>query len=451
MGGLRARLGVMTDSHWPGTRGARIAWSPGGTTALLAGGLAAAVIIAAFCVPRAAMTFYGVLGCVALVRYAQLGGAWRDLLRPDPIATPVFLVGLWALVSATWSPAPLVSLEAGAIFCGNILLTWLIARWLALEPAAHAEALRRGILIGAAIGLGLVLFEMLSEQAIRRFLLNAIPVLRPEQMHYLDMKGDTITRIRFHQLNRHAAVAVLLAWPVLLMTAVWVKAAWRGWLIAGFATVLGAVTFLSWHESSKLALLASCAVFALTWLNARIAFPLVVAGWIVMTVAVLPVAIVAFESRLYEASWIQETGRARLILWGTTAQRVLDAPILGIGAGAGRVLDDQVKDRATELPGQPFALRTGAHQHNIYLQTWYELGALGVLLLTAAGLALLTALRRQTGVLQSYLYAAFTAGAVMAGVSYGLWQAWFQATFGLMAVITMMAMAEQRTGANRDP
>lgn len=437
----------MTDSHWPSASNTRAPAIGAEAAATIAGGTIAAVIIASLAVPRATMTFIGLLGILALARYMMLGGSWRALLRLHPVATPVFMIGLAALASALWSAAPLQSLEVGAVFCGNVVLCWLIAHWMAAEPAPVVASLRRGILVGVVIGLGLLLVEVLSDQALRRFAFNAIPALRPEHMHYVDVKGDTITRIRFHQLNRHVAVAVLLLWPAVLLAAMRTQGVLRHALIAGLVAVTGAITLLSWHESSKLALIASIAAYGLARLAGRLASRVIAAGFVLMAVTVLPASIAAFQSGLHEATWIQETGRARLILWGTTAERVLEHPIIGIGAGAGRVLDDKVKDTAPVLPGQPYALRTGPHQHNIYLQTWYELGAIGVFLLAIAGMAVLTALdrlgEREGGRYRPQLLAAFVAATCMAGVSYGLWQAWFQAAFGIAAVIVLASFGSR--------
>src|SRR5262249_7442412 len=71
---------------------------------------------------------------------------------------------------------------------------------------------------------------------------------------------------------------------------------------------------------------------------------------------------------------------ASAISYPTTAEQVLDKPWLGIGADSTPAL----KAERTTPPEQPegFVIKrtTGQHAHNLFLQTWYELGVFGVIL-----------------------------------------------------------------------
>jgi O-antigen ligase len=78
------------------------------------------------------------------------------------------------------------------------------------------------------------------------------------------------------------------------------------------------------------------------------------------------------------------------------------------------------------------------HSHCIYLQTWFELGAVGALLLTAFGLSVIAAIGRLAPRTQPYAYATFASSAAMAAVSYGMWQAWFITSFALTAVLCVL-------------
>jgi O-antigen ligase len=89
------------------------------------------------------------------------------------------------------------------------------------------------------------------------------------------------------------------------------------------------------------------------------------------------------------------------------------------------------------------------HSHNDYLQTWYETGAVGALMLLVIGLLVLSSLARSSMQVQPYLYASFATSALLGGTSFSLWQPWFMASFGLTAVFAMLgwAMAD-RSGAH---
>ena len=82
--------------------------------------------------------------------------------------------------------------------------------------------------------------------------------------------------------------------------------------------------------------------------------------------------------------------------------------------------------------------RASIHSHSVYLQTWFELGLIGALLLSAFGLSIIGAIRRLAPRLQQYGLATFATAAAMASVSYGMWQAWFMASFGLCAALFVL-------------
>jgi O-antigen ligase len=89
-------------------------------------------------------------------------------------------------------------------------------------------------------------------------------------------------------------------------------------------------------------------------------------------------------------------------------------------------------------PGSQFHLSTGAHSHNVYLQTWYETGAVGAALLLLSGLLIVRELAQAPQRAQPYLYSTFATCALLGGTSFGLWQPWFMASFGLVAAFAML-------------
>jgi O-Antigen ligase len=384
------------------------------------------MIAAILLVPRSAPLMLAV-GALALA-----ANAWQDnrmdlraLLRPDAMASAFLGLAAWAALSVLWQWAPGNALEQGASMGGILLLAWLAAHSL---PAAgsrpHAD-LVTAIFLGFAIGVTLLLVELASDHWLHRWLYNAVPAFRPHESEFIQRDG-LVVKVRFEQINRSVAVAALLIWPVLGL--LWPRRARpSGMLTAlGLLAATALVVFISRHESSKLALVTSLAIAALAAWSWQSAYRCTVGIWIVLCLLCVPIAQAAFHAKLYENSSLQDSARARLILWGVAANKIADAPLLGIGAGAGRVLDDQL-GKAEILPGQPYELRTGSHQHNVYLQAWYELGAVGALLLALAGGLLISRSQSVPVPFRPHALAAICAVAVMASVSYGLWQAWFQA------------------------
>ncbi len=108
------------------------------------------------------------------------------------------------------------------------------------------------------------------------------------------------------------------------------------------------------------------------------------------------------------------SARARIIIWEYTAERVLENPVLGIGADS----TPAVKAKAVTAPEKPkgfvFRRTTGQHAHNLFLQSWYELGLFGTILVAIAGAAAALRLLLLPLEAQAYGAAAFTLFAVIA-------------------------------------
>ncbi len=114
----------------------------------------------------------------------------------------------------------------------------------------------------------------------------------------------------------------------------------------------------------------------------------------------------------------------RAAIWGFTAERIAEKPLLGWGMHAARAMPDA---KATIGRG---AELMPLHPHNGPLHLWLEFGALGALLGAGllAGLALSTGGSTASRLSRTAL---LLAALVVASISYGLWQGWWMATLWL--------------------
>src|SRR5262249_11541205 len=124
--------------------------------------------------------------------------------------------------------------------------------------------------------------------------------------------------------------------------------------------------------------------------------------------------------------------------------------LLGSGVEAARAMNDLAGDDAPLAPGSPFHLSTNLHSHNIYLQAWYDAGAIGAALLLLIGLLIVRELAKAPQRAQPHLYATFATCALLGGTSFSLWQPWFMASFGLVAVVAALRCALARPVATSD-
>jgi len=229
----------------------------------------------------------------------------------------------------------------------------------------------------------------------------------------------------------------LMLWPALLMLAKRVVD-WRTALLPiGLIVLVVVATFGSDHQTSMLAFVASGFTFLLYRLAPRTARVLVMIGWLAAVLLVRPAVLLAYNNGLQSATWLQESARARITLWAYTERQMRKAPILGVGAQTTRAESESGR-RAEVLPGQVWPQWTGSHGHNIFLQTWYELGAVGAALLLGMGILILRWLWTLGRPGEDFAAAAFVCVTTMCASSFGMWQAWFIAA--CMLVVPMLAI-----------
>ena len=187
------------------------------------------------------------------------------------------------------------------------------------------------------------------------------------------------------------------------------------------------VTMASSHETSKLAVLAGVLVFLMHRRWPQRARKLVLGAFVAICLLVVPVAYFIYQAGAYRIGWLPSSVHSRLVIWGFTAERVRLAPILGVGVQTTQLQAPIFTERKEQPADHPHPRRTGRHAHNVYLQTWYELGAVGAGLLLATGLGLMHAIELAAAAARPFLTATATVMAVIIATSWGMWQPWFMA------------------------
>lgn len=365
---------------------------------------------------------------------------WRHGIRAalpplDRLTAALGLFLLYVLASSLWAVAPSESIPKIAMAAGVALGTFALAQLSTLEPRAGILRAAEGLWFGFFLGLVYFLIECLTNQALKIWVFNAIHIdpslLQPERA--FRWKNGRLMRINYDTLTRNAAPISLLLWPALLAALGAIKRPWNTWVAATLLVLAVWVGFLSPHETTKVALVAGIVAYAWTRWSPVWGHRALQAGWLAACLAVLPAAILAHKLDLHNAPWLQRTAQHRIIIWNFTALHALEQPIFGRGANMTYVLGPEMSKSPIQEPGEHFERKMSRHAHNLFLQNWFELGAVGALLLSAFGLAILWRLSALDGGVRPFAYANFASAAAIAGSSYGMWQAWFLCLFGLSA------------------
>jgi len=356
--------------------------------------------------------------------------------RLDGAAIAVALFVLYAGLSGLWASDPWaavsVSLEAAGVLVGSVVLIELVRT----EPLGDALHMAEGLWIGLLVGGLYMAAEAASGQAIKIWAYNLL-ALGPDQLEparYFTWENGRLIAVHSDDLTRNIVPAPLLLWPALMAASVLTSRRWRAVVVVLLLVLTTVAVFLATSETAKLGLLAGVLVFAVARYSAPLAGYVLSGAWIVACLGVVPAAYLARYLELQNASWLQLSAQLRITIWSEIAKKVPNAPFLGVGA-------NMTYDTAPVMHEAPAAVAswagesTIAHPHNVYLQTWYELGFVGAVLLMLVGLLLLRKAARLDKSQSPFAFALFAALAVQIAFSYNTWQIWFMCLFGFAAAM----------------
>lgn len=343
---------------------------------------------------------------------AGLRAGWRPGPPPRLVWPALALLG-WAAISGLWAPELGRALDSVLRLGLTLALALLAAD--ALRGAGASALLARAAALGLAVGIAAALFDDLTGNALRA-LVRGI--------------AEPPATLAFGLKNATSVIALLL--PL----AVFATALPRRVRVAlGLAGLV--VALLLPGESAKLAVLAGLAAGIAAGLAPR-ATRLGLAGLAAVLILVLPWALGAALPR--DAGALPNSAAHRLLIWDFAAERIAERPLIGWGMDASRAIPGGA-GRPDEAMREAFGLTSPTaaqwfasaqliplHPHNLALQVWLELGAIG-----AALMALLLALVARA-CRSPAACGAFAAGLVIAMLSYGMWQYWWVAGLLLAAV-----------------
>lgn len=415
----------------------------GGRAAFAVAASSAAALLVFLVTPRASPAALGLLALAAGVAASFSVGGRAFMRLPLPAVLGAAL-GVWGLVSLGWAADQKEALGKSALLIGFTLAVACVQIIVERAEPMLIRRIARVSLVTFAAGVVYLVVEEITGHAIKRALFLAFPFTMPSGKLISDPDGEL--NVAGYISNRNMAAMSLALWPVLLIAMAMDAGAWKRFGVAGLIALALVAMALSKHETSIIAVAAAAAVFGICSVWPKAGLGLVAAGWLAATLLVVPLAgWAASGAHLHKATWLPNSARHRIVLWAYTAEQVWQRPLTGVGAASTKLIDARRGTRVATLPGTPYEWRSGPHAHNVYLQVWYELGAVGAALLCAAGLALIATLSRLPSQVAPYALAAMTTATVMGAFSWGMWQAWFLGAFMVSAVLMAIAVRAART------
>ncbi len=378
--------------------------------------------------------------CIAgMLAAAVARKSYRSLvpaISPGALIAAAFL--LMALVSALWAAHPRETIGWALISFSAFLGCGVAARFLLGEHRRNIFHISEGLWIGMAAGLLYLAAEILSNQAIKIGLYNALHLaptdLRPRQ--YFSWNDGVLVAISPADLTRNIAPIPLYIWATLLAIRGTTSTAMVKGVMWFMSLLAGAVVFISGNETAKLAIVAGAVLFAIARYKPQWSLRLLQAGWVTVCLAIVPISLTLYRMNVHNAPWLQPTAQHRIIIWNRVSEETMKSPVLGIGAGMTYWNFDGSQ---VAKEGEMYT-RYSRDAHNVFLQTWFELGVGGAALLALIGLAVLQRAKRLGTAMAPYGYATFASASVTLASSWGMWRVWFVYMFAFAVVIFAIAV-----------
>lgn len=413
--------------------------------------------------PRPNIAFLLLLAVLALADLFLLNRGARSASRTPynlPLAGVTALLVAYLFINALWAretdtalgKAALVGLIAGSVY--------VIGLSFGRQSGSMLRAAEKAVAWGALIGIAFALFEYASDHLLRRSLFELWPAIRSESnavsifireggelvplppSEYGKAHANEVIQIYTDGLNRNLSLVLLYLWPIL---AIIVR---RGEVIQSrtwFVLLLGmtALTvFISASQTAQIALVAGLGVYLLARALPDIVHWILVTAWCIALVFTLPLASAPYKAGLHEADWLFASAKDRIAIWSLTSELARKSPILGVGIRSTRHIGRDMRDAPETAATYAKPRRLGIHAHNHFLQTWFELGAVGAGLILAWGILLLWRMRALAGTLKPFAYAAFATASAIAMFGWGLWQTWLLTGFGATLALFQLSARE---------
>ena len=368
---------------------------------------------------------------------ALIHGGYKIKLNLPIILSIVFYI--WALLSYSWSVEKSYILESWlrsfALFMFGIVTIYFFD---ALNKK-HKEKLSAIMVAGFIASLLFIIEEVVTGGFIAKGIRYAISGFS----HYSYESSD---------MNRGACFVAIIFWPAILIFSRITKSfmlSFLLWLITGTSLL-----FLE-SLSSIIGYFSASFVFAAVYI-----FRAKKVIYFISIITTLVLIGVPFISTKYtpelivnKLSFIPPSAIHRVYIWDFASNKATESSILGIGFNSSRYVEG-AGERLVVQGYEQFDLWTKLplHPHNNIIQTWLELGIIGVVSLLGIIFAVFRKIQTSklsiseksiaTSTLVSYL--------AIATMGFGAWQHWWMATAYISIIYVLLSISFRRSASKQN-
>jgi O-antigen ligase len=323
---------------------------------------------------------------------------------------------VWAMVSATWSPAHKLAGESVRRLAAMLVFAPLAAWGCASAFAQDRLIARHGLIACISIALFILLFEGITDAAINKI---ASPEKDP-----LAIAGD---------LGRAATATLCLFWAAF---AAMKRDTFDTKMILALVAICGFLAFQFGTDLNAVGLvLGSCAaLLALSFPRLAIGILTGTSAVIMMSAPLLYPLLTRLAVSVVPNGHLPMSYGRRAQMWNFAADLIAQKPLTGWGIGAGSTFD-----KVIQFEGFPWP-QIQLHPHAAPLHIWLETGAVGatlaaIAIIAAGGAAIRTFGRHEAAA--SALVGGMTFLALQWGFSHAAWREWMWTSFAAVIIFSL--------------
>jgi exopolysaccharide production protein ExoQ len=382
--------------------------------------------------PRLLPALLGLLSVAAAVHLLITAPKHPLALLRTPVGFALGLFIAYLFANSSWAADPGAAFAKAAAVLGLVVAAFLVASSFTLHAAAEARVLAKSALAGLLLGVTFLLIELAFDGPVKRFVTNNIVQLFDLNPKKAEVVNGEVTEVSAFLLNRNVTSLVLLLIPGLLFTAALAARAARHAVLAGLTLAAATCVLVSESGTSLVAFSLGAAVLGLSALSLKAARMVLMTAWTIAMLFAVPLSALPYDLGWNRWTWLPpESVAARFYIWKHFSEKVGNKPIGGIGIRGTRKLQLRLPvDLGTlDEPDQKADGRRVPHPHNIFLQIWLELGAIGALLALGVGLAALWQIGTLPPLIQLGAAGLFAVCAAVGASGFDLWQTWLLSSY----------------------
>lgn len=331
---------------------------------------------------------------------------------PRMVLVIMAVLAAWSLITIWWSPRPFGGLELWARVVGIGLCGTVMFATAARMTAADRQFLRPAFALSGWSFVALFALEILTDGFLSGLGVSLWNLLTP---------WDTDpSRPSMLLLEASAGLAVF-AWPCMLA----IRARNSTAIAVLFAIAVAAMLLVQNMQASLVAFASGVVAYAAVYIFRRWGAVVFLVGLALVNLALV---LIAFET----ASMDQREGinaalsggaRERLHIIDFVYGKIFQHPVTGWGFDASRAIGQDTLGGFGDNKSIPL------HPHNLWAQTWLELGAIGLVMVISlvAAVSLRINARGRGRQAAAAAMAGVAAYLLIGNISYGMWQNWWLA------------------------